>query len=119
MTWPVIQLELDNNKNFAVSAKSSGLPTLFIACLVGICSASLALSKIGFAIFDCVILGAIQFTLILGANSAARDVVKPWIAHFAVEITECILKPRSTATVENKTIEPLFSASCFCNFFMK
>ncbi len=31
----------------------------------------------GFAILDWVILGAIQFTLILGANSAAKEVVNP------------------------------------------
>ena len=36
-----------------------------------------------FDIFDLVKLGAIQFTLIFGANSAAKETVNPSIAPFA------------------------------------
>ena len=39
-------------------------------------------SKIGSAILDLVKLGAIQLTLILGANSAAKETVSPSIAPF-------------------------------------
>ena len=43
-------------------------------------SATILFFKIGSAIFELVKLGAIQFTLILGANSAAKETVKPSIA---------------------------------------
>ena len=53
-------------------------------------------------------LGAIQFTLIFGANSAAKAKVRPSIAPLAEETNEWFGKPCFTATVENKTTEPLF-----------
>ena len=62
------------------------------------------------AILDFDILGAIQFTLMFGANSAAKDTVSPSIAPLADETILWLVKPLLTATVENKTIEPLF---CF------
>ena len=40
-------------------------------------SASALFFNIGSAIFELVKLGAIQFTLILGANSAAKETVRP------------------------------------------
>jgi hypothetical protein len=42
--------------------------------------------NIGSAILDFVKLGAIQLTLMFGANSAARDTVKPSTAAFAEAI---------------------------------
>ena len=53
-------------------------------------------------------LGAIQFTLILGANSAASVTVKPSTAAFVDAMIAWLVKPLCAATVENKTIEPLF-----------
>ena len=61
-----------------------------------------------FEILDFVNLGAIQFILIFGASSAARDTVKPSIAALADEIILWLTKPLRAATVENKTIDPLF-----------
>ena len=73
-------------------------------------SAIFSFFKIKFAILDLVILGAIQFTLIFGANSAAKDTVSPSIAPLAEDTMLWLVNPLLTATVENKTIEPLF---CF------
>ena len=73
-------------------------------------SAIFSFFKIKFAILDFVILGAIQLTLIFGANSAARETVRPSIAPFAEATMLWLVNPLLTATVENKTIEPLF---CF------
>ena len=64
--------------------------------------------KTKFEILDFVKLGAIQFTLIFGANSAARETVRPSIAALADEIMLWLAKPLFAATVENKTIDPLF-----------
>ena len=61
-----------------------------------------------FEIFEFVKLGAIQLTLTLGANSAAKAKVRPSTAPFADETIAWFGKPCFTATVENKTIEPLF-----------
>ena len=51
-----------------------------------------------------------QLTLMLGANSAARDTVNPSTAPLADATMLWLVNPLLTATVENKTIEPLF---CF------
>jgi len=59
-----------------------------------------------FDIFELVKLGAIQFTLMFGAYSAARAKVKPSTAPFADETMAWFGKPCCTATVENKTIDP-------------
>ena len=53
-------------------------------------------------------LGAIQFTLILGASSAAKATVRPSTPALADEIILWFVKPFFAATVENKTTEPLF-----------
>ena len=60
------------------------------------------------AILDLVKLGAIQFILILGASSAAKATVKPSTPALAEEIILWLAKPFFAATVENKTIDPLF-----------
>jgi hypothetical protein len=49
--------------------------------------------NIGSAILDFVRLGATQFTLMLGANSAANDTVKPSTAAFAEAIIAWLVKP--------------------------
>ena len=49
-------------------------------------------------------LGAIQLTLIFGANSAAKDTVSPSIAPLADATILWLVNPLLTATVENKTI---------------
>ena len=67
-----------------------------------------AFFNIGSAIFDFVKLGATQFTLMFGANSAARETVKPSTAAFVDAMIAWLVKPLCAATVENKTIEPLF-----------
>jgi len=61
-----------------------------------------------FEILEFVKLGAIQLTLTFGANSAAKAKVRPSIAPFADETIAWFGKPCFTATVENKTTEPLF-----------
>ena len=66
------------------------------------------LSNKKFEIFDFVKLGAIQFILIFGANSAARETVKPSIAALTDEMILWLAKPFFAASVENKTIDPLF-----------
>ena len=43
-----------------------------------------------------------------GANSAARETVKPSTAAFVDAMIAWLVKPLCAATVENKTIEPLF-----------
>ena len=57
---------------------------------------------------DFVRLGATQFTLMCGANSAARETVKPSTAAFVDAIIAWLVKPLCAATVEKKTIAPLF-----------
>ena len=49
-----------------------------------------------------------QFTLIFGANSAAREIAKPSTAALVEAIIEWLGKPLRAATEENRTIEPLF-----------
>ena len=99
------------NKNFAIEDVSVPSPILFIGCIFAIPSAIFSfLSKLE-DIFDFVKLGAMQFTLTLGAYSAANETVKPSIAPFAEETIAWLGKPCLTATVENKTIDPLFFLS--------
>ena len=47
--------------------------------------------------------GAIAFTRIFGASSAANDLVKPFIALLAIPIDACIANPFCAATLENRT----------------
>ena len=83
MIWPVIQELSSVSKNFARAAESCPSPNLFSGCAFAIPSAKALFFSIGSAIFEFVKLGAIQFTLILGANSAARETVKPSTAALA------------------------------------
>ena len=69
----------------------------------------------GSAIFELVKLGAIQFTLMFGANSAASETVKPSTAAFVDAIIAWLVNPLWAATVENKTIEPLFFSNSLDN----
>ena len=71
-------------KNFATDAKSSPFPILFIGCILAILSAIFSFLSKKFDIFEFVKLGAIQFTLMFGAYSAAER-VKPSTAAFADE----------------------------------
>ena len=64
--------------------------------------------NIGWAILEFVKLGAIQFTLIFGANSAARLIERSSTAAYADAIIEWFVKPLWTAAVEKRTIDPLF-----------
>jgi hypothetical protein len=83
-------------------------PSLFKGCAFAIPSASTLFLSIGSAIFEFVRLGAIQLTLIFGANSAARETVKPSTAALADAIIAWLVNPLCAATVENNTIDPLF-----------
>ena len=95
------------NKKFAKFAESSPSPILFNGCILAIDSSIEEFLIIDLAIFDLVKLGAIQFTLMLGASSAAKATVKPSTAALAGEIILWLAKPFLAATVENKTIDPL------------
>ena len=61
------------------------LPILFSGCILAILSAIFSFLSKKFDIFELVKLGAIQFTLIFGAYSAASARVKPSTAPFAEE----------------------------------
>ena len=64
--------------------------------------------NIGWAILELVKLRATLLTLMFGANSAANETVNPSIAALVDAIIEWFVKPLCAATVENKTIDPLF-----------
>ena len=108
MIWPVTQELSSVSKNLAREAESFPSPNLFSGWAFAIPSAIVVFLSIGSAIFDFVKLGAIQFTLMCGANSAANDTVNPSTAALADEIIAWFVNPLWAATVENKTIEPLF-----------
>ena len=108
---PVIHELSSDNKNFATEAESLPSPILFKGCILAILSAIFSFLSKKFEIFEFVRLGAIQFILTFGASSAAKAKVKPSIAPFADETIAWFGKPCLTATVENKTIEPLFFSS--------
>ena len=99
-------------RNFASEAESSPSPNLFNGWAFAMPSANALFFSIGSAIFELVKLGAIQFTLIFGANSAANETVNPSTAALAEAIIAWLVNPLCAATVENKTTEPLF----FLNF---
>ena len=50
----------------------------------------------------------IQFTFMLGANSAAKETVKPSIAPFDVDIIVWFINPCLAAIDENNRTDPLF-----------
>ena len=90
-------------KKFTKEEKSSPSPILFNACIFAILSAIFSFLSIGAAIFDWDKLGAIQLTLIFGANSAANETVNPSTAALVEAIIAWLVNPRCAATVENKT----------------
>lgn len=104
MTWPVIQELCSDNRNAAIAAVSAALPTLFIGWR---CALAATFSSVesnwaasGVSVKD----GAMQLTLILGANSAARATVSPSMAPLELDTKLWKVKPVCTATVENNTM---------------
>ena len=95
-------------RNFAREAESFPSPNLFKGWAFAIPSANALFFNIGSAIFELVKLGAMQFTLMLGANSAANETVNPSTAAFVEAIIAWLVNPLCAATVENKTTDPLF-----------
>ena len=83
---PVIQELSSVIKNLASAAESFPSPNLFRGCALAIPSAIVGFFNIGSAILDFDKLGAIQFTLICGANSAASVTVSPSTAALAEAI---------------------------------
>ena len=73
-------------RNLASEAESFPSPKRFSGWALAIPSAKALFFNIGSAILELVKLGAIQFTLIFGANSAARETVKPSTAAFVEAI---------------------------------
>ena len=78
--WPVTQPEVSFNKNSTALAISEGVPILFKGCLCAL--ASIFWSEFNKLAASGVLVkeGAIQFTLMLGTNSAANALVKPSMA---------------------------------------
>ena len=74
---PVTQELSSVIRNFASEAESLPSPSLFNGWAFAIPSAKTLFLSIGSAIFELVKLGAMQFTLILGANYAAKETVNP------------------------------------------
>ena len=105
---PVIHELFSVSRKFARLAESTPSPILFNGCIFAIDSSIVEFLITALAIFDLVKLGAIQFILISGDSSAARATVNPSTAALADEIILWFAKPFFAATVENKTIEPLF-----------
>jgi hypothetical protein len=60
-------------RNLATEEESSPSPILFSGCILAILSAIFSFLSKNSEIFDFVKLGAIQFTLMFGANSAAMQ----------------------------------------------
>ena len=73
-------------ENFDKLAASEPSPILFKGCNFAMDSSVLEFLITVFAIFDFDKLGAIQFTLMFGASSAAKATVKPSTPDFADEI---------------------------------
>ena len=95
-------------RNFASEAESFPSPNLLSGWAFAIPSAKALFFNIGSAILECVRLGAIQLTLMFGANSAAKETVNPSTAAFVEAIIAWLVNPLWAATVENKTTDPLF-----------
>ena len=68
-------------------------PNLFNGCAFAIPSASALFFNIGSAILEFVRLGAIQLTLIFGANSAASETVSPSTAALVEAIIAWFVNP--------------------------
>jgi hypothetical protein len=105
ITWPVIQPASGESKSAAIAAISSGSPKRWAACIAAIefATASLLVSVAasGVRVND----GAMQFTLIFGASSAASARVNPSMAPLAIDTEAWAANPCATATVENSKIE--------------
>ena len=108
MIWPVTQELSFDKRNLDKLAASEPSPILFKGCSFAIVSSVLEFLITLCAIFDFDKLGAIQFTLMLGASSAAKATVKPSTPDLADEIILWLMNPFLAATVENSTIEALF-----------
>ena len=87
MAWicPVIQEDLSESKNSAKLATSSAAPMRFSGCLWALASIFSGEDNNALASGVWVMEGAMQFTLILGANSAANARVKPSSAPLELE----------------------------------
>ncbi len=72
-------------RKLATDEESLPSPSLFNGCIFAILSAIFSFFNIKFEIFDLVKLGAMQLTLMFGANSAASETVKPSTAPLADE----------------------------------
>ena len=77
MTCPVIHELSSDNKKLAKAAESKPSPNLFKGCCFAIASEIFGFFNILEAIFELLKLGAIQFTLMFGANSDASETVSP------------------------------------------
>ena len=88
MICPVTILASLETKKFTIPDTSDASHIFFKGCFSLMFSSIRSFRKIPFAKSVLVRVGAIQFTLTLGANSAARDFVSPSIPAFAVEIEE-------------------------------
>lgn len=104
MTWPVIHELWSDNRNAAIEAMSAALPILFngwrCALAATFSSVESNCAANGVSVKD----GAMQLTLILGANSAARALVSPSSAPLELDTKLWKGKPVCTATVENSTM---------------
>ena len=80
--WPVIHCDLSDNKNTVASAMSVAEPIFFNGCRLAFASFFSSLDKSFAAKGVSVNEGAMQLTLIFGANSAAKDLVNPSMAPF-------------------------------------
>ena len=89
----------------AAAAMSEGSPIRSRGCRLAAASLCRSLRRSRAANGVSVSEGAIAFTLILGASSAARERVKPSTAPLAAAIEACIGMPVATATVENSTTD--------------
>lgn len=84
-TWPVIQPAFSESKNAAMLAMSFVLPILFNGCRNALASFFCSVFNKEAASGVSVNEGAIQFTLIAGAYSAANDFVSPSMAPLDAE----------------------------------
>ena len=96
------------SKKVASLLKSSAFPNFGIGCIASIAFLTFSLDIIFLDILDSVILGAIQFTLILGDNSAANDNVRASNAPFAEDMIVWFANPCYTANDENNRSDPAF-----------
>ena len=97
--WPVIHFDLSSSKYWVSWAISFAVPILFKGCLAAAFSILSSVFKNLFARGVLTIDGAMQLTLIFGANSAASYFVNPSSADFEEDTEEWKGIPVLTATV--------------------